>query len=190
MAHGQPGKPWKLLTALLAALLACSGLGLLLGFPTTDRQLAAARQRWQLHGFSAYRLTVNEETESSSCRQSLEIQNERVRSVLLNECGRPASWTVPNLFTWTAQPGRFDSRCYPSGVTCVCYMVFSTQAIYNPDLGYPQRVTYQWRLIPNLAHPRHWQRLLLLGALPECQTVSRFAEGHITLSVTELSRIP
>jgi hypothetical protein len=107
--------------------------------------------------------------------------------VLYNHCGRLPSWTVSNLFTWVEQTDRTTTRCYPSAVTCVCYLVYGLRADYDSRLGYPQRVTYAWHLRLNWSYLGHWERLWRTGELPACANVSRFAEGYITLSVLALT---
>jgi hypothetical protein len=174
----------RALLGCVAALLACGALAPL--SRGADGGLAAARSRWTARPFSRYQIVVQEDTNSSSCRQAIEVREERIERVLQNRCGRLPSWTVSNLFTWVEQTDAATTRCYPSTVTCVCYAVYSLRADYDPLLGYPHSMTYAWHLRLNWTYLGHWKRLWRTGELPACANTSRFAEGHITLTVVEL----
>ncbi|HEX5691280.1 MAG TPA: hypothetical protein VFX76_14800, partial [Roseiflexaceae bacterium] len=120
----------------------------------------------------------------------LEIHNEHIRQVGHNSCVRLPTWTVSNLFTWVAQLEDGRTRCFPTNITCACYTIYSARASYDTQLGYPQSITYEWNLRPNWAYSNHWQRLWERGEMPDCQRVSRFAEGHITINVLALTPLP
>jgi hypothetical protein len=183
----------KSIAALVAlGLLGGAALGLLALFepPSADAQLAEARAHWAARSFSAYRLLIEEETTAGRCQQELRIQDEQIRQVALNSCVRLPTWTVSNLFTWAGQLEDGRTRCFPTNVTCACYTIYSARASYDAQLGYPRTITYQWNLRPNWGYANHWQRLWERGEIPDCQRVSRFAEGHITISVVALSPLP
>jgi hypothetical protein len=180
-----PTYRWALL-GFAAALLACALLALA-GGAARESQLLAARARWKARPFASYQLVVQEETRASSCRQEVEIRDEKIERVLQNRCVRLASWTVGNLFTWAEQASDAASRCYPSTVTCVCYKVDRLQASYDAQLGYPRSITHAWSLRLNWAYLGHWKRLWRTGELPNCSNVARFGEGHVTISVVSLT---
>jgi hypothetical protein len=174
---------WALL-GVAGALLACAALAAVGG--AQESELIAAKARWQARSFADYRLVVQEETETTSCRQASEIRAEKIERVLLNRCVRLPSWTVSNLFLWAEQASAMPSRCYPSVVTCVCYKVYSLDASYDPQLGYPQRVTQAWHLRLNWAYMLHWQRLWDTGELPTCANIARIGHGHVMITVVSL----
>jgi hypothetical protein len=174
---------WVLL-GVAGTLLVCAALALLVD-GAHQASLGVAKMRWDARSFAKYQLVVQEETQSSNCRQASEIHAEKVDRVLLNRCVRPASWTVSNLFLWAEQPG-VPARCYPSAVTCVCYKVYSQHTSYDPLLGYPQSVTQAWHLRLNWAYMPHWQRLWHTGELPTCANIARVREGFVTITVVSL----
>ena len=185
-------------SSVLWLLLACVALGgagcglgaLLLDGAATGAQLVAARERWAARSFSSYRLVVEEETNAGHCGLDVRVQHEQIRQVFRNGCGRLPNWTVGNLFTWAEQHGDYKSRCYPSDVTCVCFSIYTTQTSFDPQLGYPQSVTYRWDLEPNWGYANHWRRLWLNGELPTCRNISRRAGDHITVTVVALTPLP
>lgn len=176
---------WALL-GLAAMLLGCVLLAPAAVGSASETDLAAARARWQARPFSGYRLVVQEETGASSCRQTVEVRDEKIERVLENRCVRLPSWTVTNLFTWAEQSSDARSRCYPSAITCVCYKTYSLRASYDPQLGYPRSITHAWSLSLNWAYLGHWKRLWRTGELPACANVARFVEGYVSISVVSL----
>jgi len=179
---------WALL-GIAAALLACALLAPVAGGPAYESEFVAARARWQARPFSGYQLVVQEETNASSCRQSVEVRDERIERVLQNRCVRLPSWTVSNLFTWGEQSSTAGLRCYPSAITCVCHKSYSLTASYDPVLGYPRSITHSWSLRLNWAYLGHWKRLWRTGELPDCANVARFVEGFVTVTVVSLTPI-
>ena len=179
-----------LLLSVGFGVLACGLLGALAASAAPGDDLLAARARWAAHPLPRYRLVVDEETNAGSCRQDLRISGERIAEVLQNRCVRVPSWTVANLFGWAAGLEDHAARCYPSAVACVCHIVYTTRASFDPQLGYPQRIAYQWKLTTNWAYPGHWERLLRQHELPSCDQVTRRASGHITVTVVSLTPLP
>jgi Family of unknown function (DUF6174) len=181
---------WLLLAYVALGVASC-GLGaLLLKQPSIDDQLTAARARWATRPFSNYRLVVEEQINAGRCGQDVRVQDEQIREVFGNGCVRQANWTIDNLFTWAEQHGDYKSRCYPSDVTCVCFSIYTTHVSFDPQLGYPQSVTYPWELEPNWGYANHWRRLWLNGELPTCRNISRRAGDHITVTVVTLTPLP
>jgi hypothetical protein len=179
---------WALL-GFVVALVAGALLAPAAGGPAYESGLAAAKARWAARPFTRYQLEVQEETDASSCRQTVEVHDEKIARVLANRCVRLPSWTVSNLFTWAEQPSEPSSRCYPSAITCVCLKSYSLRASYDPLLGYPRSITHAWSLSLNWAYLGHWKRLWRTGELPACANVARFVEGHISVSVVALTPI-
>jgi hypothetical protein len=180
---------WLLLACVALGAAGC-GLGaLLLDGPAADTQLAAARARWAARPFSSYRLVVDEETNDGHCGLDVRVQDEQIRQVFRNGCGRLPNWTL-NLFTWAEQHADYKSRCYPSDVTCVCFSIYTTRTSFDPQLGYPQSVSYRWELEPNWGYRNHWRRLWSEGELPTCRNISRRAGDHITVTVVAMTPLP
>ncbi len=182
---------WPALLALAAGLaLACALLATLAGWLAGGDELGAARERWASRPLARYRLVVSEETSAGGCRQDVRVQNERIVAVLQNQCVRVASWTVSNLFAWAAGLDRRSTRCYPTDVTCVCHAIYSAEARYDPQLGYPRQITYQWRLETNWAYAGHWERMVRAHELPNCVSVARRVGGYISVTVLSLTPEP
>jgi hypothetical protein len=171
-------------------LLICGGLWMLPRRSAPDMALTTAKARWAARGFASYRLVVREETRGGGCQQDVTIDHEQIRSVALNRCVHIPSWTVSNLFTWFERLEPYASRCYPTPVACVCHMIYTTHASYDAELGYPERVTYAWRLQTNWGYRGHWERIWQTGELPSCDHVARFASGYITITVVSLTPLP
>lgn len=177
------------LIGALAALVGCGVLAALMSSAPRE-DLAAARARWAGHAVKQYRLLVNEATASGSCSQEVQVANEQITAVSLNECVRIPSWTVSNLFTWAAGLEAYASRCYPSDVTCVCHAIYTTQTRFDPQLGYPQQISYRWHLTLNWAYLGHWSRLWRAHELPSCGAVARRVGDYTTVTVVSLTQLP
>jgi hypothetical protein len=180
----------RLLACVALVVLSCGLLGLLLARPVSGVRLADARARWAGRSFSDYRLVVEEQTNTGRCGQDVRIRDEQIRQVFANDCVRLPSWTISNIFTWTEQLSEYKSRCYPSDITCVCFSIYTTEAVYNAPLGYPQSVTYRWELQPNFGYLNHWKRLWESGELPTCKNISRRDGDYITITVVSLTPLP
>ena len=178
------------LIGLIVSLLACAMLAALATRAAPADDLPSARMRWAAHAFRRYRLVVNEETSAGSCRQDVQVENEQITSVVLNECVRIPSWTISNLFTWTAGLDSYSSRCYPSTVTCVCHAIYTAQTRFDPQLGYPQQIIHRWNLRTNWAYFGHWERLWRTHELPDCNGVSHRLTDHVTVTVVSLTQLP
>jgi hypothetical protein len=187
--HARSRSGWLLLACVVLSMAGCGVATLLLDQPSIGTQLIAARERWAARSFSSYRLVVDEQTNAGRCGQDVRVQDERIREIFSNNCVRLANWTINNLFTWAEQHGDYKSRCYPSDVTCVCFSIYTTRASFDPQLGYPQSITYRWELEPNWAYYNHWRRLWLNGELPTCRNISSRTSDHITLTVVALTPI-
>jgi hypothetical protein len=169
---------------------AALGLFVLLGASDDPAQRATARAQWATRTFSSYQLLIEEETTAGRCEQELRITDEQIRQVSHNSCVRLPTWTISNLFTWADQLEDGRARCFPTNVTCACYTIYTARASYDAQLGYPRTITYRWNLRPNWGYTNHWRRLWERGELPDCQRVSRFAEGYITINVLALTPLP
>jgi hypothetical protein len=149
-----------------------------------------AQARWQTQQVPRYQLLVQEASQSEQCQQALQIEDNKIKQVVFNKCGTIAHWTVPNLFTWIAQHPEETTRCYPSTVTCVCYISYSIHATYDATYGYPIEMTSAWRLAPNWAYTLHWQRLFESGRWPSCRAVNRRSQGFISIRVLDFAVLP
>lgn len=108
-----------------------------------QQELARAKSRWAARDFNRYRMVVETDNGFSGiCRQDVEIQNEKVINVF-QDCKKPGSFveqptlTITDLFN---QLEKYSSKteCGPNG--CSCDGVISTDAIYDPQLGYPRQI--------------------------------------------------
>jgi len=177
-----------LLAGISVGLCGCGLLAVLL-LRTAPDQSIAARAQWQAHRIAHYRLVVQEDTPADSCQQDLQIQDEQIQAVQANHCGHLPSWTISNLFTWSAHLVQ-GSQCYPTSVTCVCYRISTARTTYDPRFGYPQKSVYEWTLQPNWGYGPHWERLWRTGELPDCRAVARQANGYIRISVVAITPLP
>lgn len=179
---------WVRLLLLLLLLLATIGgvvAFLALRPSPAERELAAARARWQARPFAAYRLTlrVYDPAPPGGCQQDLIIRNEQVVEVLRNECQRFRDpMTVSSLFAmiepdeqWATTTTALD----PCLVGSECERVRDVQVSYDPLLGYPQTVIVREDYKTNWMHPMNWQELLRYGHGPVYSfRLSPFA-GHV-----------
>ena len=123
-----------------------------------DEQMHA-EQVWYAQSHHHYRIVIRQRTRTGVCEQDLEIRNDRVQTVYQNQCAQPPIWTVPRLFSWVKQLGQPAGLCYPSSLQCTCRVSTHLQVLFDPQLGYPRQVLYEWGLRPNSgrlrpAHPR------------------------------------
>jgi hypothetical protein len=179
-------KTYGLFCLITLSLVACS-MRQQQPAAVADQARVQAQARWEAQQIQHYQLLVEEANLSQECQQSLEIQDQQVQQVRFNKCGTVAHWTVPNLFTWLAQHPTETTRCYPSAVTCVCYITYSIHAKYDPTYGFPIEMTSAWRLTPNWSYSAHWQRLLQSGRWPSCRAVNRRSEGFVSIRVLDFA---
>ncbi|HEY3230636.1 MAG TPA: hypothetical protein VGJ87_15535, partial [Roseiflexaceae bacterium] len=145
-----------LLAVIALGVAGCGLIGMLIDRPSSGTRLAEAKARWVARPFSEYRLVIQEQTRGGTCDQDVQIQDEQIQRVFQNGCVRLPSWTISNLFTWAEQLADYKIRCYPTDVTCVCHAIYTKHAVFDPHLGYPQSVIYEWQLQPNWAYLNHW----------------------------------
>lgn len=129
--------------------------------------LDEARARWNSRPFQTYQLTLSQETSRGDCAQEIAVANERVGQALSNTCGQPATWTVTRLFNWIAELESTPAQCFPGPTMCACRGSTSTRVSYDPALGYPREIVYEWRKRPNLGRAAYW-RSLFDQSFPGC----------------------
>ena len=182
---------WKIMIIGMAVLL--GGCGLpdppRAGSPT-DAPLLLAQSRWQSRHPARYRLVVQEDTDDRSCRQSVQVHDEQVETVLEDHCGRATPWTVSSLLDWLSYRARTSSACSSASLACICQVHHSARAVYDPKLGYPYSATYQWTLAPNWAYLQPLQQLFGARIIPDCVNLAGAADGAITIRVVSLTALP
>lgn len=129
--------------------------------------LDEARARWNGRPFQAYRIALTQETRRGSCDQEIVADDERAGRGLSNTCGQPATWTVTRLFNWIAELERSPNECFPDPNMCACQARTYTSVAYDPALGYPTEIVYEWRKQPNLGRAAYW-RSLFDQSFPGC----------------------
>jgi len=175
-----------LLAGALGALLAVAGNG---GRPSVRQELARAEQQWSARLAPSYRIVIQQQTRAGVCEQDLEVRDERVRTVYRNQCNQPPIWTVSRLFGWVEQLERPASVCYPSAGQCTCRVSARARVTFDPQLGYPRHISYEWGLRPHWENPHYWQALLLDDDLARCANRAR-GGGTVEVSVVSLTFLP
>lgn len=159
---------WRWAAVAAVALAGLAIVGSLMLQPAQARSgLDQARGRWNLRPFNAYRLQLAHETQRGSCEQEIVTRNERSGEGLRNTCGQPATWTVTRLFNWIAELERTPARCFPGPAFCACRGTTRTRVTYDPVLGYPREIIYEWHKQPNLIEAAYW-RSLFDQSFPGC----------------------
>ncbi len=148
-----------------------------------------AEQIWYAQPLDHYRLVIQHRTRTGTCEQDLEIRDDRVQTVYLNQCAQPPSWTVTRLFEWVKQLGRTASLCYPSSMQCTCRVSTFTQVMFDPQMGYPRHIRYEWTLRPNWENLHYWQSLVFNSDRVDCARRTR-GGGAVELTVVSLTSLP
>ena len=181
--------PW-VLVGLMLIIAGCTVPANAERIAPPQQALAAAQARWEARRVARYQLVVQEASQSAECQQSLQIDSGQIAHVLFNRCGTVAHWTVPNLYTWVAQHPASKTSCYPSTVTCVCYITYTVTSDYDPTFGYPLEMTSAWKLSPNWSYIPHWQRLLTAGSWPACRAAGGHSTGFVSIRVLDFVVLP
>ena len=182
---------WKIMVIALALSLGACGLPdapPVRGAP--DAKLLLAQSHWQARRPARYRLMVQEDTASRSCRQTIEVHDERVQAVLEDHCGRSAGWTVSSLLDWIGESAQSSSACDPTTMICACYIHEATNAVYDPRLGYPYVLSYQRSSSPNWNTLNLWWRIWGSAALPDCARGAGANAQKLTIRVISLTALP
>jgi hypothetical protein len=144
----------SLIAGSLVALIV-GGAILLPRFSFSTLELEAARQRWATRPFSHYRLML-EYGEWGYCRQSIDIQNNHVVTVLQDTCATPAP-TIDELFDRIEQDMlALSGRCGVNG--CGCDGTIVVSAGYDPRYGYPRFKRVGLNPEARLWFPEYWRR--------------------------------
>lgn len=166
---------------LLLGLLLLVGVGQYRNGVHAQQSLAQARARWETRPFSAYQLQIGQETRTRQCAQHILARDERTTEAQHNSCGQPPTWTVTRLFNWIAELERSPVRCYPGPARCACRAKAQVDVTYDPVLGYPQAVVYEWRRGPNYFSAAYWQSLTD-QSFPGCENIE--AGGTLVMYVS------
>lgn len=157
---------WALLTAATLAL-SCGLLAFFGSGELSQTQHASAKSRWAAQGIRHYRLAV---MTGLSCRLEVEVRDEQVVAVLReDECGYPAR-TVSGLFTMIERaPSPLFTCASPS---CACRNIITVYAIYEPQLGYPEKIAVRVDRETNWRKMSFWRYLWSARKLPNCDMAS------------------
>ena len=134
-------KFWLRIFVLYFAYAALVTVGIVAGEhddPTkaNRRALAEAEVRWNEHPVAHYRMEIGHGYKFPEggylCRQTVEVQNERILSVSNSKCNL-SGFTVTELFTVASRavPRRID---WVNGAGC---MLWVSQSTFHPVYGYP-----------------------------------------------------
>jgi hypothetical protein len=177
----KPRRRFFLVTGLLLLLLSGIGLALVLrGTATARNGLITARARWETRQFAEYRLQIQQQTGTRLCDQEVIARSERDTEAIRNSCGQPPTWTVTRLFNWISELERSPVRCYPGPARCICQATARVRVTYDPELGYPREINYEWRRRPNYIQPAYWQSLRD-QSFPGCENIE--AGGELSVRV-------
>ncbi|HEU5097964.1 MAG TPA: hypothetical protein VFU22_02895 [Roseiflexaceae bacterium] len=182
---------WKIMMIGLVLLLCgCGAPDTPRSGSSPDIPLLLAQSRWGSHRPARYRLVVQEDTAERSCRQAIDVRDERVQAVLEDQCGRATAWTISRMLEWISSSAQPASACDPASIACSCYVHQTTRAIYDPHQGYPYAITYQRTSAPNWSTLKLWWRLLGASALPNCAKGMSTNDQMLTIRVISLTALP
>lgn len=177
---------WLLTACALFPILFITLLVLRQSDPITD--LEAARARWAATGITDYRIKVEFQRPYSTCQQDFTVRGASIaykykdscRSVGVITGNRATLWpTVENLFG-RIEDAQKNAQCGPNG--CVCDGPIEVTAIYHPDKGYPQQITYTLRQDLRTRDLQYWIAMLD-GTLGNCPQVTYIGQ---TINVVSL----
>ena len=182
---------WKIMVIGLVMILSgCGAPDTLRSSSPPDRPLLLAQSHWESRRPARYRLVVQEDTAKRSCRQAVDVNDERVQAVIEDQCGRATAWTISRLLDWVASSAQPSSACDPTSIVCACYVHQATHAIYHPQQGYPYTITYQRTSAPNWSMLKPWWRLLGANTLPDCAKGMSANDQRLTIRVISLTALP
>jgi hypothetical protein len=182
---------WKIMMIGLVGMLGgCSMPATPRAGGAADAALLLAQSRWQASHPARYRLVVQEDTDDHSCRQAVEVQDERVKAVLEDQCGRATPWTISSLLDWISYRAPASSPFTTTSPITLCQVHHSSRAVFDPKLGYPYSATYQWALAPNWGYLRPLQQLFGARLAQDCALSPGRAAGAITIRVVSLTALP
>jgi hypothetical protein len=145
------------LLAAVLAMLVC-GVGAYAGWRGLQNspayQYRAARDRWETHRLKHYRIAANYSTNWAQCHYDIEVRDEEVRHVYGVTCLSAESaqtLTVSGIFR-TFERYATGRVCAATG--CYCDGTYALRATYDPEYGYPQRMTTRFvrNWLDDLAH--------------------------------------
>ncbi len=158
--------------------------------PINDLQTAKAK--WAANGISDYRIVVEYKRPYLTCLQDFEVRETYIGYKYKDTCNmgsgvtgnRSTTWpTVANLFD-RIEAAQTNPQCGPNG--CVCDGPIEVTAVYDPQYGYPQQITYTLRQDLRSRDLAYWLAMLD-GSLANCPQVTYIGQ---TISVISLVPIP
>ena len=187
-----PRIPRRRLLAACAFLPVCFILLLIVrqSDPITD--LETAKARWAATGITDYRITVEFQRPYLTCQQDFEVRSETISHKYKDTCSmggavtgsRNTGWpTVANLFA-RIEDAQANPQCGPNG--CICDGPIEMQAIYDPERGYPQQISYTLRQDLRSRNLEYWLAMLN-GTLANCPQVTYIGQ---TIAVKSLNPLP
>ncbi len=151
-----------LIVSGLAAGLGCFSLGYLTWQSTSYGQLLAARSRWAARPFAHYRFTIEQELVGAfsslvTCREVIEVRDEQVLHVASQTASacQLSLQTVSQVFDYIGQT-MWERNCGPNG--CSCDGPIDAIATYDPQSGYPQRISIGLRHDQRPLYAEFWRR--------------------------------
>jgi hypothetical protein len=160
-----------MLIVVLGILSACGLAGWLTAQGDSRAQLAAAEARWQARPFLSYRLVVETRV---GCQLEVEVTDEQVVSVVRpSPCGTSGR-TVKELFDVVKRNKPIVQEC--TFYNCVCRQEISVYASYDPQWGYPRRISVWLAREINWTKPDLWRYVWSFQRLPDCR---RTADAQI-----------
>jgi hypothetical protein len=154
---------WLALLFLGASLTAVCGLlsfvGLRLWQSTPAYQFAEARRRWEARHFQHYHMMFDSGFSRggyAACLHDVEVLDEKVVKTYATTClssHTTQSLSVTGIFE-TFERYLTNHICSATG--CYCEGIYVLKATYDPELGYPQTITTEFRrnLLDDLTHDK------------------------------------
>ncbi|BAY38830.1 hypothetical protein NIES2111_31790 [Nostoc sp. NIES-2111] len=142
----------------------------------SKNKLETAQKNWNRKNISHYRLTINYSS-PNNCQQEVEIKDDKIISVKQNTCISIPPSTVTELFK-QIEAIADAKECGPNG--CACDGTLGVDADYNPQFGYPLRVTTRlqpqkrWLYFNSLSDIYPGKPCTLIGFVNQEITVSKF----------------
>ncbi len=148
----------------------------------TDRQLAAARERWDRRPFASYHMQVQRSGMPLMCQQDVEITDEQIITVLNDTCQRSLP-TVSDLFREIAQ--RDQQADLMMMILSVdqrpCSRSVDAAVVYHPELGYPQQIDLRVESRINWLSPVFWQFFVQTWGMPPLCQWTMTSQTRVTL---------
>ena len=187
-----PRIPRRRLLAACALLPVCFLFLLVLRQSDPISDLESAKAKWAATGITDYRIVVEFPRPFLTCKQDFEVRGTNVSHKFKDTCTmgsavtgtRSTIWpTVATLFNQIEESQK-NQLCGPNG--CVCDGPIVTDVVYDPERGYPQKITYTLRQDLRSRDPQYWLAMID-GSLANCPQVTYVGQ---TIRVTSLEAVP